>query len=138
MPEPADFTQPFDANDDEAGVPLMNLSTIIVRIEEAVESETSSIRTDARFDIKASNVRKSRYLYELNKAISSLRGAVLGDEQRAGISRLRDKLAINEAVIRAHLSAVSEVAALMQDAIQRADADGTYSADEFGREASPA
>lgn len=138
MPEPADFTQPFDANDDEAGVPLMNLSTIIVRIEEAVESETSSIRTDARFDIKASNARKSRYLYELNKAISSLRGAVLGEEQRAGIMRLRDKLAHNEAVIRAHLSAVAEVAALMQDAIQRAEADGTYSADEFGREASPA
>lgn len=116
----------------------MNLSAIIGRIEEAVETETSSIRTDTRFDIKASNVRKSRYLYELNKAISSLRGAMLGEEQRAGIVRLRDKLAHNEAVIRAHLSAVAEVAALMQDAIQRAEADGTYSADEFGREASPA
>ncbi len=116
----------------------MNLSAIIGRIEEAVETETSSIRTDNRFDIKASNLRKSRYLYELNKAISSLRGASLGEEQRAGIVRLRDKLAANEAVILAHLSAVSEVATLMQSAIQRAEADGTYSADEFGREASPA
>jgi hypothetical protein len=52
--------------------------------------------------------------------------------------RLREKLAANEAVILAHLSAVAEVATLMQDAIQRADADGTYSVDEFGREASPA
>jgi hypothetical protein len=130
--------QPSDNNGDKAGTKLMNLSTIIGRIEEAVETETASIRTDTRFDIKASNVRKSRYLYELNKAISSLRGVVLGEEQRAGILRLREKLAANEAVILAHLSAVSEVATLMQDAIQRADADGTYSADEFGREASPA
>ena len=125
--------QPSDNNGDKAGTKLMNLSTIIGRIEEAVETETASIRTDTRFDIKASNVRKSRYLYELNKAISSLRGVVLGEEQRAGILRLREKLAANEAVILAHLSAVSEVATLMQDAIQRAEADGTYSADEFGR-----
>lgn len=138
MSELADSMQPFDIAGDKAGASLMNLSAIIGRIEEAVETETSSIRTDNRFDIKASNVRKSRYLYELNKAISSLRGATLGEEQRAGIVRLRDKLAHNEAVIRAHLSAVAEVAALMQDAIQRAEADGTYSADEFGREASPA
>lgn len=130
--------QPSDTNGHKAGPKLMNLSTIIGRIEEAVETETAAIRTDTRFDIKASNVRKSRYLYELNKAISSLRGIVLGEEQRAGIMRLRDKLAANEAVILAHLSAVSEVATLMQDAIQRAEADGTYSADEFGREASPA
>lgn len=138
MPELADSMQPFDISGAKAGASLMNLSAIIGRIEEAVETETSSIRTDTRFDIKASNVRKSRYLYELNKAISSLRGATLGEEQRAGIVRLRDKLAANEAVILAHLSAVSEVATLMQDAIQRAEADGTYSADEFGREASPA
>ena len=130
--------QPSDTTGDTAGPKLMNLSAIIGRIEEAVETETAAIRTDMRFDIKASNMRKSRYLYELNKAISSLRGVVLGEEQHAGIRRLRDKLAANEAVILAHLSAVSEVAALMQDAIQRAEADGTYSADEFGREASPA
>lgn len=116
----------------------MNLSAIIGRIEETVEAETASIRTDLRFDIKASNVRKSRYLYELNKAISGLRGTMLGEEQRSGIMRLREKLAANEAAILAHLNAVTEVAALMQDAIQRAEADGTYSADEFGREASPA
>lgn len=125
-------------NGNSQGAALMNLSFIIGRIEETVEAETASIRTDARFDVKASNVRKSRYLYELNKAISGLRGAALGDEQRSGILRLREKLAANETAILAHLNAVAEVAAVMQDAIQRAETDGTYSADEFGREASPA
>ena len=83
-------------------------------------------------------MRKSRYLYELNKAISALRGAMLGEEHRSGILRLRDKLAANEAAILAHLNAVTEVATLMQNAIQNAEADGTYSAEAFGREASRA
>ncbi len=138
MPDNADFTQSSDTSGGGAGTALMNLSAIIGRIEETVEAETAAIRTDARFDIKSSNIRKSRYLYELNKAISALRGTMLGEEHRAGILRLREKLAANEAAILAHLNAVTEVATLMQDAIQHAEADGTYSADAFGREASPA
>ena len=123
---------------ESAGTALMNLSAIIGRIEETVEAETVSIRTDVRFDIKASNARKSRYLYELNKAVSGLGAAVLREEHKDGIIRLREKLAANEAAILAHLNAVTEVAALMQDAIERAEADGTYSANGFGRMASPA
>lgn len=117
---------------------LMNLSAIIGRIEETVEAETALIRTDIRFDIKASNARKSRYLYELNKAISGLGNIALNDEHRVGIVRLREKLAANEVAVLAHLNAVSEVATLVQDAIQRAETDGTYSASEFGRMANPA
>lgn len=111
----------------------MNLTAIIGRIEETIDTETASIRTDVRFDIKASNARKSRYLYELSRAIASLGGHTLHDEQKSAIVRLREKLAANETAILAHLSAVGEVASLMQDAIQRAEADGTYSASEFGR-----
>lgn len=135
MPEHAEFMQPDDPNGDNSGAALMNLSAILGRIEETVDAETAAIRTDVRFDIKASNLRKSRYLYELNKAVSGLGGAALGDEHRDGIIRLREKLSANEAAILAHLNAVSEVAALMQDAVQRAEADGTYTASEFGRAA---
>lgn len=116
----------------------MNLTAIIGRIEETVEAETASIRTDVRFDIKASNARKSRYLYELNKAIAGLSGASVPREHQGIIVRLREKLAANERAILAHLNAVGEVASLMQDAIQRSEADGTYSATEFGRVAGPA
>lgn len=133
MPEAADFMQPSDPDDDKAGAPLMNLSAIIGRIEEAVETETASIRTDTRFDIKASNARKSRYLYELNKAAAALSPRQLDGEHREALQRLRAKLEINERVILAHLNAVKEVADLLQGAIQRAEADGTYSASEFGR-----
>jgi hypothetical protein len=138
MPDHAEFMQPAFEDGDESRVALVNLSAIIGRIEETVEAETASIRTDVRFDIKASNARKSRYLYELNKVVSGLGSMILGEEHREGIVRLREKLAANEAAILAHLNAVTEVAGLMQEAIQRAEADGTYSASEFGRTTSPA
>lgn len=133
MPDHAEFMQPEAPDNNSSGTALMNLSAILGRIEEIVDAETAAIRTDVRFDIKASNLRKSRYLYELNKAVSGLGDTALGDEHRDGIIRLREKLSANEAAILAHLNAVTEVATLMQDAIQRAEADGTYSASEFGR-----
>lgn len=108
-----------------------NLAMLIGRIEETVEAETAAIRTDPGFDIKASNARKGRYLYELNRAMKSGRPENLA-EHREGLQRLRQKLARNEAAILAHLNAVTEVANLLKDAIQHAEADGTYSAGGFG------
>jgi hypothetical protein len=110
-----------------------NLTSIIGRMTDAIEEETQGIRTDMRFDVKASNARKGRYLYELTRAMRGLTAADIGQEQELGLKRLRERLAANEAAIRAHLDAVGEVAALMQNALQRAEADGTYSAGEFGR-----
>ena len=109
-----------------------NLAAIIGRIEEAVEEETAGIRSGVSFDIKASNARKSRYLYELNRAMKGFGPAELPGEHREGLTRLRQKLARNEAAILAHLNAVTEVASLLKNAIQNAEADGTYSAGEFG------
>ncbi|MBB6467255.1 hypothetical protein [Aminobacter carboxidus] len=109
-----------------------NVAAIISRIEDAVEEETAAIRTDIHFDIKASNARKSRYLYELTRATKGLVEGDFPNELKVGVERLRDKLVANERAILAHLSAVSEVASLLRDAIQRSEADGTYSANEFG------
>ena len=110
-----------------------SLATIIDRVEKAIEEETAAIRADPRFDIKASNARKSRHLYELTRAMKGVGASELGPDQRDGILRLRGKLVENETVLRAHLEAVSEVAGLIRGAIQRSEADGTYSAGEFGR-----
>ncbi len=113
--------------------PNGNIPAIIRRIEDAVEAETTAIRTDVNFDLKSSNARKSRYLYELNRATRGLDVAQLGAEVRDGLSRLREKLEINEQAILAHMNAVKEVANLLQNAIQQAENDGTYSAQQFGR-----
>lgn len=109
------------------------LGAVIGRIEEAIDTETAALRGNPRFDLKESNARKSRHLYELNKVIKSLQPDQLRQEDRLGIRRLREKLSTNEAVIKAHLGAVTEVAALVQDAIERHEADGTYSSSAFGR-----
>jgi len=122
-----------DAQPEGAAPRPSNLSAILDRIEKAIEEETTAIRSEPRFDIKASNARKSRHLYELSRAMKGVGAADLVAEQKEGIIRLRNKLVENEAVLKAHLSAVGEVAGLIQDAIERAEADGTYSAGEFGK-----
>lgn len=110
-----------------------NLGAIIVRIEAVVEEETAGLRADPAFDLKASNARKSRHLYELNRAVKGNDPNELLAQHREGLERLRQKLARNEAAILAHLNAVNEVATLLKNAIQNAETDGTYSAGEFGR-----
>lgn len=124
VPSPAPAT--------ETGMAI-SLGAIIARIEEAVETETAAIRIDVNFDIKASNTRKSRYLYELNRAVKGMEPGALDATHRDGLERLRAKLEANEAAILAHLNAVKEIADLLQDTIERAEADGTYSAGQFGR-----
>ncbi|WEX08334.1 hypothetical protein [Chelativorans sp. AA-79] len=110
-----------------------SLLSLMVRIEDCIETETASLRADPRFDIKASNARKGRHLHELTKALKGMKESDLDPEHRAAMTRLRAKLAINEATIRAHLSAVGEIASLLQNVIERAQADGTYSMHEFGQ-----
>jgi len=124
VPSPAPAT--------ETGM-AVSLGAIIARLEEAVETETAAIRVDVNFDIKASNTRKSRYLYELNRAVKGVEPGALDASHRDGLERLRTKLEANEAAILAHLNAVKEIADLLQDTIERAEADGTYSAGQFGR-----
>lgn len=110
-----------------------HLSLIIRRIEEAIDEETAAIRSDPRFDIAASNTRKSRHLYELNRATRGIEPSDFHADHEEALKRLREKLVINERAILAHLNAVKEVADILQNAIQRAETDGTYSAREFGR-----
>ena len=138
MTDSSEFTAnlPARTNASEAPIPFArpgNLAAIIGRIEEVVEEETAGIRSDTGYDLKASNARKSRYLYELTRAMKGGSEADFLEQHREGLTRLRQKLAKNEAAILAHLSAVNEVAGLLRSAIQRAETDGTYSAGEFGR-----
>ncbi|MET0169739.1 MAG: hypothetical protein ABW191_05105 [Aliihoeflea sp.] len=107
------------------------LGVLLSRIEEALDIETSAIRTDMHFDIAASNARKSRHLYDLTRALRGQDDAAVVAAYRPEIERLRDKLAINQSAITAHLEAVTEIATLVKTALQDAEADGTYSQAEF-------
>lgn len=131
----AEHTTTTDAGRAAAAQPARSaagLAAMIERIGETIDGETAGIRAGGDgFDIKASNARKSRHLYELSKAIKGVQDPGLLAEHADAIRGLREKLAVNERAILAHMSAVSEVAELIQGAIQRAEADGTYSAQEF-------
>lgn len=103
-----------------------SISAIIGRIEEAIESETAAITADPAFDIRASNMRKSRHLYDLNRALKGVNPADIAGRHRDDVIRLKAKLAANQAAILAHLNAVTEVASMIKDAIQHSENDGTY------------
>ena len=108
-----------------------SLLSLIRRIQEAVDEDTQGIRNDVNFDVAASNARKSRYLYDLNRAARGVTEAGLRDDQKIALADLRRALVRNEQAIEAHLNAVREVADIIQSAIRRAETDGTYSASEF-------
>lgn len=116
------------------GAESSNLQTIIKRIRECVEMETRAIQADSRYDAKQLNSRKSRLLYELGRAGRGLNPADFDNQCRKDFAELRKALAENESVLRAHISAVSEVASIVQDAIQRDETDGTYTAGEFAEQ----
>ncbi|MGD9913166.1 MAG: hypothetical protein AB7S80_03725 [Rhizobiaceae bacterium] len=124
---------PREPQPEASGMRPGNLSAIIERLEQTIDEETSGLRGQPGFDVKASNVRKGRHLFELTRAMKGVGPDDLLDEQKQSMIRLRGKLAENEIVLKAHLNAVGEVAGMIQNAIERAEADGTYSAGEFGR-----
>ena len=103
-----------------------SLQTIVKRILECVETETSAIRTDSQFDANQSNGRKSRLLYELGRASRNTNVADLDSSCLDDLAALRAALAENENVLKAQISAVSEVASIVQNAIEREETDGTY------------
>lgn len=110
-----------------------SLLALIRRIRDAVDEETEGLRTDVRFDVAASNARKSRHLYDLSRATRGLPEQALRADHAEALAGLRTSLERNEQAILAHLGAVREVAGIIEGAIRRAETDGTYSASEFGR-----
>lgn len=108
-----------------------DLLAVLRRIESAVTAETDGLRGNAGFDIAASNARKNRHLFDLSRAVRGVAPDQLDESHREGLESLRRTLAENESALKAHMAAVSEIAGLVQTAIEEANADGTYSAAAF-------
>lgn len=100
--------------------------SILRRIEGYLDEETIALDKVANFDLKASNDRKSQGLVDLNQAMRRLRNNDVNEELQSRLQAFRKKLAINLHKIRLHLDAVREITAMLADAIQSADSDGTY------------
>ena len=109
----------------------LRISGVLGRLEAVLERENSLIGTDARFDITASNAQKSRCLYELNLLMKSMEPSDLPRAAGDRLIRLRSVVETNATRVKAHMEAVREVTDLINEAVQAAEADGTYSMDTF-------
>jgi hypothetical protein len=99
---------------------------VLRRVEGYLDEETAALEKSPNFDLKASNDRKSQGLVDLNQAMRRLKGTDVNEDLQLGLQLFRKKLAINLRKIRLHLDAVKEITAMLSEAIQNAESDGTY------------
>lgn len=116
----------------------LRLNGVLDRLELILVRENECIGRDASFDIAASSAAKSRCLYELTRLSQAVGPDGLSAASRRRLEAVRPILKANEARLRAHVEAVRAVTQLLKEAVQAAEADGTYSFEHFGSAASRA
>ncbi|MCY6382369.1 hypothetical protein [Hoeflea prorocentri] len=104
---------------------------VLNRLDAVLDFENTALGTDPDFDVEASNVLKSRCLYELSTLTEAVQPEQMSGRHGEMLVAIRGKLERNTAKVKAHLDAVRKVTDLLRDAAQEAEADGTYTADQF-------
>ncbi|KAA1186014.1 hypothetical protein FP026_02700 [Rhizobium tropici] len=107
------------------------IKSVLGRLEMIIDNENNRIGTDPEFDLKVSNAHKSRCLYELSMLFRDTDPADLAATHIGQLHDLKKKLVLNARRVEAHLEAVRAVADILKNAVQNADADGTYSQEQF-------
>ena len=106
---------------------FQSLFATITGIAAAVEEETAALKARRHVDLDAFSNRKSQGLMELNRVLRLLGPAAKHEAVAERLSGLREKLELNQAVLKMHLDAVREVSQIVANAIREAESDGTYS-----------
>ena len=106
---------------------VLALMATIERLEQIIDQETRELKQNKAVDLRDFNHRKSQGLLELTRSMRGLGSAGIGKGVQAGLARLRGKLDANLSLLRLHLTAAQEVAALISRVIQDEESDGTYS-----------
>ena len=107
------------------------IKSVLGRLEMIIDNENNRIGSDPEFDLKVSNAHKSRCLYELSMLFRDTDPADLAAAHIGQLHDLKKKLVLNARRVEAHLEAVRAVADILKNAVQNADADGTYSQEQF-------
>ena len=107
------------------------IKTVLGRLEAIVDNENQRIGKDPEFDLKVSNAHKSRCLYELTMLFRDTDPRQMSTMYVDQLHGLKKKLVVNQQRVEAHLEAVRAVADILKNAVQEADADGTYSQEQF-------
>ena len=116
-----------------SAAPFAAFVSAIERLEQVIDLETKILREHKSADLREFNHRKSYGLLELNRALRALGDMALREDVRLHLAGLRAKLEKNRSVLRVHLQAVREIAAIITRVIEDDDSDGTYSAFAGGR-----
>lgn len=104
---------------------------VLDRLERILTAENEGLGSDPEFDVRASNIQKSRCLYELTQLQRTLSPDEVSPEAARRLAEIRPLLKANEVKLKAHVEAVRAVAELLKEAIAAAETDGTYSAEQF-------
>lgn len=98
----------------------------IERLEEMIDAETRILKSCARVDFEALNLRKTHALLEFTRVAKNSPPHATEAASR-NLSRLRQRLAANTEALEQHLLAMQEIANLVVACIRNDDSDGTYS-----------
>lgn len=109
----------------------VRVRNILGRLEMILDNENARIGVDPSFDLKASNLRKSRCLYELTMLNRKQTPTDVSPSYLSQAKHIRNKLAANSEKVEAHLEACRSVVELLKTVAQDADADGIYSEEQF-------
>ncbi|CAN7213813.1 hypothetical protein LJR030_000633 [Rhizobium sp. LjRoot30] len=107
------------------------IKSVLGRLEMIIDNENTRIGADPEFDLKVSNAHKSRCLYELTMLFRDTDPRQMSTMYVDQLHGLKKKLVVNQQRVEAHLEAVRAVADILKNAVQEADADGTYSQEQF-------
>lgn len=103
-----------------------SIAKIIDGLLSCIRQESAALKTNVRFDLPASNARKSRLLYELSRAASGMGAPEVSPELGGQLKILRSELAANAVLVKGHVSAVREISDMMIDLMRKDETDGTY------------
>lgn len=102
------------------------LEKTIDRLEDLIDEETAALRSNRSPDLREFNNRKSQALLELSRVTRVVGNLTIDGELADRLAVLQQKLETNRGLIKMHLDAVREIAALVSGSIQEAESDGTY------------
>jgi hypothetical protein len=96
------------------------------RLEAVIDAETSALQQNRPVDLADFNHKKRHGLLELSRTMRLL-DQDAREVAQPSLHRLRDKVEKNLSILEVHIKAVHEVAAIIANAIQEHESDGTYS-----------
>ena len=105
----------------------------VARVEETLQSEAEIISEYRNDELPALNERKTRALFDLDRAIKGLQPEEVNEDAWARVRNLRDTLEESRKLLLIHLTAAQEISALIEKVMAESDSDGTYNFATFKR-----